>query len=244
MDYYYKYLKYKYKYLNLKDTMHNSDMTGGKRKTQTKWSRTMLKRKKELANLKTTRSFVPFNKLTNKDKVYYVHDNGGRPFKVVANSKGIQIYKEDYVEYEDRLDNYEPTYGQMIFQFKNMLGYWTGFDSSPYKMNGNSILIKISDNKYVSVGWEIYQFETDDEIVDYVSPVGNSDVPYPVAFGEKDVYFMLDKQLVKHDELETEVTVANAEDLYGEFYGHIGSKKKIPKLPMKNVVMLQERIVS
>ena len=96
----------------------------------------------------------------------------------------------------------------------------------------------------IFVGWEIYQFETDDEIVDYVSPVGNSDVPYPVAFGENDVYFMLDKKLVKHDELETEVSVANAEDLYGEFYGHIGSKKKIAKLPMKNVVMLQKRLES
>ncbi len=115
------------------------------------------------------------------------------------------------------------------------------FVSSPYKIHGNSILIKISENEYVSVGWYIYRFKTTEKIFDYVSPVGS--VPYPVAFGKNNVYFMLDKLLIKKSEPETDVTVANAEDLYGEFYGHIGSSKgNHNKVLKKNVVVLQKRL--
>jgi hypothetical protein len=240
MNYYHKYLKYKNKYICLKELMQNADMSGGKsRKKRSKWDQMVGKRKKELVDIKTTKSFIPFNKLTIKDKNYFILDNGGRPFKVVANANGIQIYK---VEYKDVDENDEPIYNQIILEFKQFIGYWSGFDSSPHEMHGNSILIKLSDHKYVFVGWKIYQFDTTEKILDYVSPVGNSDVPYPVAFGETYVYFMLDKQLVNKNELETEVSVVNAEDLYGEFYGHVGSKKRLNKIPMKKVVVLQENL--
>lgn len=112
-------------------------------------------------------------------------------------------------------------------------------------MHGNSILIQISDHKYIYVGNIIYEFATDEKIIDYVSPVGNSDVPYPVAIGSDNVYFMLDKQFIKSQDLETPITVANAENLYSEFYGHIGSKKgKYNKYDFKDVKLKQDRDIS
>ena len=121
------------------------------------------------------------------------------------------------------------------------MGYWYGFDTVPGPLHGNSILVKIMNKRYVYIGSEIYQFDTNEEILDYVSPVGNNDVPYPIAFGEKNVYFMLDKRFIAKNELETPITIAKSEDIYGEFYGHIGSKNKVHnKQKMLNVKMLVE----
>ncbi len=121
------------------------------------------------------------------------------------------------------------------------MGFWSGFDASPYKSHGNSILIKISDKKYIYVGQIIYSFNTDQAITDYISYMGNSDVPYPVAYSDDYVYFFLDKKIVPIAELETPITVAKAGDLYGEFYGFIGSKKnKLTKIDMKNVKLIHQ----
>jgi len=51
---------------------------------------------------------------------------------------------------------------------------------------------------YVFIGDCIYIFEPpeNDEIVDYHSMIGSSDVPYPVAVGKKYLYFMLDMKYV------------------------------------------------
>ena len=100
-------------------------------------------------------------------------------------------------------------------------------------MHGNSILVKITNNKYIHIGCEIYKFETNDEIVDYISPVGNADVSYPVAFGENNVYFMLDKKMIRINDFEMPVTVANAENLW-KYHRH-------KKHNFKNVKMLQEK---
>ena len=194
------------------------------------WYQRMIEHQFELQDLINTRSFIPYDNLTNKNRNCTTHSNGDLPFKIITNNAGIKIFENDV----------RPK--KFILEFTDFIGYWRGFDSSPDKMHGNSVLIKISDNKYVSVGNSIYSFETDEKILDYVSPVGNNDVPYPVAFGENNVYFIPDKMLIDENELELEVTVANAYELYREFYGHIGSKKgKHNKIPMKNVVVLHER---
>ena len=113
--------------------------------------------------------------------------------------------------------------------------------------HGNSILIQETKNRYVSVGWYVSRFETDDEITDYISPVGNSDVPYPVAYSNKFVFFMLDNVYVKKEQLQTPALPINAENIYGEFYGHdVLPKKqknqnKINKIKMKKFKILIKR---
>ncbi len=210
-----------------------------KRMTHQSWQKQIEKREKTTAKITNTNTYIPKNKLTTRDRIYCIHDNFTRPFKVVADNKGIQIFTYKIVTEDYQTEDYT----KLVKQFTNFFGYWSGYDSSPYKFHGNSILIQISKNEYVSVGWEIYSFKTDEEILDYVSPVGNSDVPYPVAFGENNVYFMLDKKYIRKDDLETSVTVKNAEKLYSEFYGHIGTKQgKQPKYNMKNVKIIQKRV--
>lgn len=181
------------------------------------WEKEIKKRQVELQKLNNSGSFIPFASLGKKNKIYDVHDNGGRPFRVIANVNGIFVYKNTSVGYDQ-----PEIYSDLVLQIKDFLGYWFGFDTTPHKFHGNSILIQLRTDKYVYVGNEIYAFMTDEKIIDYLSPVGNSDVPYPVAYGKKFVYFMLDKEKIKINDLETEVNVANAEDLYGEFYKKMG----------------------
>lgn len=95
----------------------------------------------------------------------------------------------------------------------------------------------------IYVGCEMYSFKTDDEIIDYVSPMGNNDVPYPVAYSDENVYFM-EGQFVKIKELATPVTVSNALLLSQEFYGHIPSKRTQTYHRMKNKMMIHKRLYS
>lgn len=46
-------------------------------------------------------------------------------------------------------------------------------------------------NFYVYIGSEIFSFKTDSKIIDYVSPVGNNDVPYPYAIDANDYYYLM-----------------------------------------------------
>ena len=101
------------------------------------------------------------------------------------------------------------------------MGYWYGYDPVE-QANGNTMLIKITNYRYIFVGWCIYQFDTDEELIDYVSPLGNNDVPYPIAYGINYVYFMLDRQKAKRTDVKYS-HISAAESLYAEFYGHIGN---------------------
>lgn len=250
MSYFDRYIKYKSKYLKLKLLDSTGDTSqinsGGKRKMSSRerkiqqqkrkmssWERKVQQRKKEL-NIKSTKSYIKFEQLSSRDKIYYIHDNFSRPFKVICNNQGISIYRSEQPD----------IYSKLITKIKAFQGYWSGFDSSPYVMHGNSLLVKITKKKYIYIGPEIYEFSTDDEITDYVSPIGNSDVPYPVAFGEVNVYFMLDKQYISINDLETPVTVAEADTLYGEFYGFVGSKRgNHTKYPFKRIKMIEKRLL-
>ncbi len=188
--------------------------------------------KKPKKHSEGTRSYVHQEDVTGV-REYYTHDNGGRPFLVRIDEDGIHIYTLA-----------EPEYTKLIDTVVDYQGYWWGFDPTNPKFHGNSILIDITDHEYMYVGESIYRFKTIDVIKDYVSPVGNNKVPYPVAYGDDNVYFMLDRVYIPRNKLKTLVKVDNAEDLYAEFYGQKPqgfSKKDIKK--MKNIEIIRKRTI-
>ncbi len=157
-------------------------------------------------------TFILKQQLT--DAEYMIHDNGGIPFKVITNNDGIFIYT--FKSYDRDLNVQD--YSKLVLSFKDFLGYWSGYDSSGYNFHGNSILIQIDEHKYIYIGYEIYRFRTDDIIIDYETPIGNSDVPYPVAFGETDIYFMIENCILDRQDLKTPIVSGNASELYNELY--------------------------
>src|SRR5437016_1253368 len=116
--------------------------------------------------------------------VYWIHDNGGRPFQVVIRDKSVKIYKQ-----ESESEEYEK---DALFEFPNVEKIWIGKSPKTKRtlfsggfgrsFDGNSILVQLTkDNRYVFIGERVYEFGSEFKIVAFVSPVGNSDVPYPYA---------------------------------------------------------------
>ncbi len=207
---------------------------------------------KKYESTSNTNSFIWAKNLTSKPMEYLIHDNGGRPFKFIATKNNIDIFTFKDTKSLDFSDYEEPIYDVHLLSIKKFIGFWIGIDTGydncyfrlkPKEFDGNSILIQETKTSYISVGWYVYRFTTDEVILDYMSPVGGSDVPYPIAYSEHYVYFMLDNMYVKKDELNTDPTPINAQNMYSEFYGHIfpENQKKFKKIKMKNKKILIKR---
>ena len=149
---------------------------------------------------------------------YYIHDNRRRPYKIIIDKKQVKIYKkkenkkEDIYEdkYEDKeFKIYKPI---KIFIGKSPKNRMTIFSGGIGKsFDGNSILLQLTKYSYLYIGSEFYTFRTDSEIIDYVSPVGNNDVPYPYAIDSNNYYYlMLEKIKIKVPE--------NYDDCYTYYY--------------------------
>jgi len=132
---------------------------------------------------------------------YYTHDNGGRAFYVTIeddNSVEIGLLKYDETINKTVKNKFIARYlPQKIFIGKSPLNAQTKF-SGGYGVwaDGNSILLHIGGFKYIYIGEKMYSFESYDEITEYVSPVGNSDVPYPYAIDVSGRYYLLIEDVV------------------------------------------------
>jgi hypothetical protein len=142
---------------------------------------------------------------------YCIHDNGARPFLVTFDDKTI-IVKEIYGENNCK---WKP-----ILKFKDYKKIFVGKDirfnnaDNNYPFDGNTILINLVDNKYIYIGYEIYEFEINDTIVDYISPLYGSDVAYPFAIGTTYTYLLSEKKYVSNDIVKTK------QDPYVDYYNH------------------------
>jgi hypothetical protein len=142
-----------------------------------------------------------------KPKVYIYHilDNSGHPFEVkVSEDNTVSIYEnkdseeDSYSSYkEEPFKTYKP---EKIFIGKSILNKMTEFSGARDnpKWDGNSILLELNSKKleYLYIGYEIYSFKAYTKIVEYVSPVGNSGVPYPYAIDELGNYYLMIEEIV------------------------------------------------
>lgn len=123
---------------------------------------------------------------------YYTHYNYSRPFLVSITGCNVCVSPNDEDDEENELESlyYTP---DTIFIGNSLQTVMTissgGFGN---QFNGNSFLFewKVDEKvfKYVYVGQHVFTFYTDDKIIKYISPVGNNDVPYPVAISAKYIY--------------------------------------------------------
>lgn len=137
-------------------------------------------------------------------KTYYTHDNGGRPFKVTISGKIVNIYVRNKVK-EGYSKKPKMTFScKKIFIGKSPSMTMTKVSGGIGKeFDGNSLLFEVDNGrendkkyheklyKYIFVGDIVYSFTTFSKIVEFVSPVGNNDVPYPYAINENKSYLLL-----------------------------------------------------
>jgi len=127
---------------------------------------------------------------------YFIHDNYSRPWLVKIENSHASIYKQDY---DESADKYVPQLKKPVYES----AIQTVMPGKKSKTNrevwesgfvGNTLLLKLSEKQYVYVGGEIYRFDliAGDKITAYFSDIGNNDVPYPYAVGEKYIYILME----------------------------------------------------
>lgn len=137
-------------------------------------------------------------------KKYVTHYNGDLPFVVYDHGNKVTLFPQKYNEVTDDYDT-----------------VWTKPKEIPYRRlwkgeQGSAVLLETGVGQYTLVSGIIKTFSTPnkDIIHRFSSPIGNSDVPYPTAVGDKFVYFLLDDKYVPK-----EVMPSLKDDLYTQFYG-------------------------
>lgn len=136
-------------------------------------------------------------------QTYLTHDNGGSAFVVDVDLKAKEAIVGEIIVYDD-----DDAVHERVMRGKKSIripyhrifigdkGLDAKYNKCCYHPNhkGNSFLIERRPGVYIHVGMEAFRFQTrgGERILKYYSPVGNSDVPYPYAIGERYTYFLLD----------------------------------------------------
>lgn len=186
---------------------------------------------------------LPPSKVGNA-KVYYIHDNGGRPFRVAVTSDEVNVKKLPPDPYD------HGGYDIEVLSLKKPLKVWIGDEAYGVKAKhaiGNSILVKMAPQVYTYIGDSIYVFTTlnGEEIDEFHGDVGNSDVVYSYAYSQSYTYFFIEETMLENRILD-EYDPNGEKDPYQVLYSHDDRKiekeiqKKVKKLP--NFKEIQKRI--
>jgi hypothetical protein len=128
-------------------------------------------------------------------KEYLIHNNGGRPYKVIVNykKKYVDVYKN--ITAYDELKNDVSYYKQLEWNLVctiNYINIFIGADEDKISFRGNTILLQTGEKEYTNIySYGVRQFTITDQIIKYVSVAGNSDVIWPHAFGTEYIYDLM-----------------------------------------------------
>ena len=148
---------------------------------------------------------------------FNIHYNGDIPFKVEMNEKEVDIFS-----------NHGSTpllkrKAKTIFIGESPVNKRTTFSGGHGPdFLGNSILLELEEdnNQYEFVGKTIFSFLSLARIIEFVSPVGNNDVPYPYAIDvDGNIYLLIEEVVLlrKHRIIIAEEE-EEEEDPYSYYY--------------------------
>jgi len=147
---------------------------------------------------------------------FVTHDNGSRPFVVYVTGKKATVYRQKWdMKKNITVQNSSPT---LQFTFKKLFpSQKSPWAKLPYLsfQKGNSLLFQLTDNTFLYIGEKIGQFKSQkgDKILKYFSDIGNNDVPYPYAVGEKYIYFLIENAVMPRESIGS-----LNKDLYAQLY--------------------------
>ncbi len=108
------------------------------------------------------------------------------------------------------------------------------------KFDGNTILVNVNPDKggsgyeYICINSNIFKFTTEYPIIKYVSPVGNSDVPYHYAIDSKGQYYLLLENVIVQN-----VPSKFMNEPYDYYYDEPGNSSGFK--PIKNIEIIEAR---
>ena len=121
---------------------------------------------------------------------FYIKQHNYRNNFLVVIDGDVYVYKYDKYKFDPPFCSFKPKH---IFIGKSKVCEMTEFSGAEDKdgFDGNTLLLECEDSKYIYIlGLEIIEFKTDDEILDYISFMGNNMIPYSIILGEKYTYFL------------------------------------------------------
>lgn len=182
-------------------------------------SKTKRSRSRSASKIKRSRS-RSVSKSTSS-KIYQIHNNGSHPYSVHVKKTTAEIINNK----TDKLA--KTVVYKKIFVGDNSLKI-AGYAPNG-KYPGNTILFELPQNKYLYVAEGITELKPvlGEKILNYYSPVGNSDVPYPYAVGENNTYLLAENVIIPNQLLNLK------KDVYGWYY--TADKKYIKSLKLKNI---------
>lgn len=152
-------------------------------------------------------------------RTVFITDNGSTPFVVhlpftdnVSSRPGVAhvMHRSNEEEWTEA-QRTDPTFMDQFVLWKSIrfIKAWVGLDPSElvepsffkrlFKMNewwhgGNSMLLQTGAHTFVHIGDSIYEFQLQpkDEVVAFLSPMGNSAVPYPYIVGRDNTYLLIE----------------------------------------------------
>ena len=160
-----------------------------------------------------------------KISTYYIHDNGGRPFKVDIIDNIVKIYtqidcdkEQDKIIYaSDPILTFKPS---KIFIGKDPEGLTNHEPGCDCVTDGNTILLKMEGNEYILVGATIDSYDSLGEIVKFVSRIGNNDVPYPYAVDEYGNIYLFSSSVILKNSDEMQSRMKDYDDPYDYYYDY------------------------
>lgn len=175
-------------------------------------------------------------------QTYLIHDNGGLPFKVeVINNKTIRLYESVSYDEKTETDVYELvevfTTDKVFIGFSpfNEMTEFSGGHGSDF--DGNTILFHLQGLQYVFIGSEVFVFLAKSEIIQYVSPVGNNDVPYPYAKDVQGNLYLFIEDIIL---INPNININNL-DPYNVYYEN---KKNLVTEPLQKHLLYERNINS
>ena len=112
-------------------------------------------------------------------------------------------------------------------QICDMTAMSGAFDKSVY--DGNTILIKVNEDcnrhTYVYFGGNmVCSFMTNDKIYDYISNMGNNLIPYSIAIGDENIYFLTPHFIFfRRDKIDYDVFLSRNENFVDPYHYHVSN---------------------
>jgi hypothetical protein len=152
---------------------------------------------------------------------YPLRHNYDVPLAVSIHEKDVKVYRHTVPLDEDLSDSQNlDKFTTLVASYDNVNEIFLGIsgDDKYYpSLSGicNTILLNTSDNNYVFIDRDGFSFKAIEKIIEYKSPYGANEVPYPFAITENYVYMILDKMYIEKHYFNTS---DDWEDLYHAFY--------------------------
>ena len=146
---------------------------------------------------------------TINEMKYYVFDSqsGGLTIYLlvkIINNNTVEIFSTNNEEYMDYMDYSENELTKLCSK-NNLVKRFNYINKIFYDdhLLPNTLLLKLNNNKYVFISTYFYQFESKDNITNYISVTGGNGITSSIAYSNDNLYILERRVVIGRKHLST-----------------------------------------